>query len=243
MACRYRLVQDGVPAILPYITRQLLQPTVDEFLALVQERYMVLPWEVRERAHQVRGRVEPARCCCRWTAGSVCCPGRFGRLQHAGAVAIQPLGAALAGAAACSPGGMVRLQDAAVAELWRSWRPARLARPPGEALGVGWCHILVSCGPGQQMRRGYCPPAMARQEESSSSGAAAMRPALNVDAGVQLHGVMVQEPDQHVGCRSAKSSRQQTRALQQVLQQAVKMIWSPQGRLQVGPGHGTSNQQ
>eukprot|EP00891_Asterochloris_glomerata_P009762 jgi/Astpho2/9762/e_gw1.00149.36.1_t len=45
MACRYRLVQDGVPAILPYITKQLLQPTVDEFLALVQERYMVLPWE------------------------------------------------------------------------------------------------------------------------------------------------------------------------------------------------------
>ena len=66
MACRYRLVQDGVPAILPYITKQLLQPTVDEFLALVQERYMVLPWEVRERAHQVRGGWRaPARCCCR----------------------------------------------------------------------------------------------------------------------------------------------------------------------------------
>lgn len=71
MACRYRLVQDGVPAILPYITKQLLQPTVDEFLALVQERYMVLPWEVRERAHQVRGLAEPARRCCRWTAGLV----------------------------------------------------------------------------------------------------------------------------------------------------------------------------
>ena len=71
MACRYRLVQDGVPAILPYITRQLLQPTVDEFLALVQDRYMVLPWEVREKAHQVSGLVEPARRSCRWTAGSV----------------------------------------------------------------------------------------------------------------------------------------------------------------------------
>ena len=43
--------------------------------------------------------------------------------------------------------------------------------------------------------------------------------------------------DRYLDCRSAKSSRQQTRVLLQVLQQAVKINWVPQRRLQVSPGH------
>ena len=41
--CAYRIVQDGLPLLLPFITKQLLQPTADEFLALMKERSLAIP--------------------------------------------------------------------------------------------------------------------------------------------------------------------------------------------------------
>ena len=45
--CRYRLVQDGLPLLLPHITRQLLQPTLQEFLHLIEGRSVFVPEEAR----------------------------------------------------------------------------------------------------------------------------------------------------------------------------------------------------
>lgn len=45
--CRYRIVQDGLPLLLPYVTRQLLQPTVQELLHLIQDRSLYVPEEAR----------------------------------------------------------------------------------------------------------------------------------------------------------------------------------------------------
>ena len=45
--CRYRIVQDGLPLLLPYVTRQLLQPTVQEFLNLIEGRSLYVPEEAR----------------------------------------------------------------------------------------------------------------------------------------------------------------------------------------------------
>lgn len=64
--CRYRLHQDGLPLMLPYITRQLLRLTADEFLQLVTERSLVIPWDARDTpAHTsvgVRGCAAPVMC-------------------------------------------------------------------------------------------------------------------------------------------------------------------------------------
>ena len=46
-ACRYRLVQDGLPLLLPYVTKQVLQPTVQEFLNLIEGRSLYVPEEAR----------------------------------------------------------------------------------------------------------------------------------------------------------------------------------------------------
>lgn len=45
--CRYRIVQDGLPLLLPYVTQQLLQPTVQEFLHLIEGRSLYVPEEAR----------------------------------------------------------------------------------------------------------------------------------------------------------------------------------------------------
>ena len=45
--CRYRIVQDGLPLLLPYVTHQLLQPTVQEFLNLIEGRSLYVPEEAR----------------------------------------------------------------------------------------------------------------------------------------------------------------------------------------------------
>ena len=45
--CRYRIVQDGLPLLLPYVTRQLLQPTVQELLHLIEDRSLYVPEEAR----------------------------------------------------------------------------------------------------------------------------------------------------------------------------------------------------
>ena len=58
--CRYRIVQDGLPLLLPYVTRQLLQPTVQELLHLLEDRSLYVPEEARAvpsggPAHQQAG--------------------------------------------------------------------------------------------------------------------------------------------------------------------------------------------
>lgn len=45
--CRYRIVQDGLPLLLPYVTRQLLQPTVQELLHLIEDRSLYVPEDAR----------------------------------------------------------------------------------------------------------------------------------------------------------------------------------------------------
>lgn len=45
--CRYRLVQDGLPLLLPHVTKQLLQPTVTELLHLIEDRSLYVPEEAR----------------------------------------------------------------------------------------------------------------------------------------------------------------------------------------------------
>lgn len=45
--CRYRIVQDGLPLLLPHVTRQLLQPTVTELLHLIEDRSLYVPEEAR----------------------------------------------------------------------------------------------------------------------------------------------------------------------------------------------------
>lgn len=41
--CLYRFTQEGLPAILPHVTKQRFHPTVDEMLALLQHRSVGLP--------------------------------------------------------------------------------------------------------------------------------------------------------------------------------------------------------
>ena len=36
LACVYRLAQDGLPSLLPYVTRQVIRPTLSEMLAVLQ---------------------------------------------------------------------------------------------------------------------------------------------------------------------------------------------------------------
>lgn len=43
--CRYRIVQEGLPLLLPHVTRQLLQLTVAELLHLVEDRSVWVPEE------------------------------------------------------------------------------------------------------------------------------------------------------------------------------------------------------
>lgn len=41
--CAYRVAQEGVPVVLPYMTRQILLPSLEEFLALLTHRSLTLP--------------------------------------------------------------------------------------------------------------------------------------------------------------------------------------------------------
>eukprot|EP00884_Botryococcus_braunii_P007399 jgi/Botrbrau1/16660/Bobra.0068s0076.1 len=43
VSCSYRIAQEGLPLLLPHIHRQIVRPTVTEFLRLVQERSICLP--------------------------------------------------------------------------------------------------------------------------------------------------------------------------------------------------------
>ena len=45
--CPYRIAQEGLPVLLPYITRQIYKPTRDEFVHLLKERILSLPEECR----------------------------------------------------------------------------------------------------------------------------------------------------------------------------------------------------
>ena len=63
--CRYRIVQDGLPLLLPYVTKQLLQLTVQEFLHLIEGRSLYVPEQARAASAAVPngtsadGEVEP----------------------------------------------------------------------------------------------------------------------------------------------------------------------------------------
>lgn len=43
----YRISQDGLPVILPHITKQILRPTATEMLRILKERYVVVPYSQR----------------------------------------------------------------------------------------------------------------------------------------------------------------------------------------------------
>jgi hypothetical protein len=43
VSCAYRIAQEGLPLLLPHISRQMVRPTAAEFLRLIQERSVALP--------------------------------------------------------------------------------------------------------------------------------------------------------------------------------------------------------
>lgn len=45
LSCPYRLAQEGMACVLPYIQRQRFEPSVEEYLALLQDRVVGLPEE------------------------------------------------------------------------------------------------------------------------------------------------------------------------------------------------------
>lgn len=44
-SCEYRIAQEGVPVILPYMTKQILYPSLDEFISLLRDRSLPVPPE------------------------------------------------------------------------------------------------------------------------------------------------------------------------------------------------------
>jgi multisite-specific tRNA:(cytosine-C5)-methyltransferase len=44
-SCEYRIAQEGVPVILPYLTKQILYPSLDEFISLLRDRALPVPAE------------------------------------------------------------------------------------------------------------------------------------------------------------------------------------------------------
>jgi hypothetical protein len=55
LACCYRLAQEGLPSLLPYITRQRFRPSLEEFLTLVQDRSMSLPDDAKVHMTRTKG--------------------------------------------------------------------------------------------------------------------------------------------------------------------------------------------
>ncbi|KAL4422857.1 hypothetical protein ABPG75_009054 [Micractinium tetrahymenae] len=53
VACVYRLAQDGLPAALPFVTKQRFEPTVDELLLILQQRQVGLPQD--QWLHMTKG--------------------------------------------------------------------------------------------------------------------------------------------------------------------------------------------
>jgi hypothetical protein len=53
--CLYRFAQDGVPALLPHVTRQRFHPTLDELLDLLEQRLVGLPPSHRHVAPSKEG--------------------------------------------------------------------------------------------------------------------------------------------------------------------------------------------
>ena len=42
-ACQYRLAQEGLPFILPFLSRQRVQLSKEDFLTLLRERHLMMP--------------------------------------------------------------------------------------------------------------------------------------------------------------------------------------------------------
>lgn len=53
VACVYRLAQDGLPVALPFITKQRLEPTLDELLLILEQRQVGLPQD--QWLHMTKG--------------------------------------------------------------------------------------------------------------------------------------------------------------------------------------------
>ena len=53
--CPYRIAHEGLPAVLPFVSKQRLYPTVEEFVDLLSQRAMGLPSHLHQlsEAHQV----------------------------------------------------------------------------------------------------------------------------------------------------------------------------------------------
>lgn len=47
LTCFYRIAQEGMPYLMPYVTKQRFQPTVDELLHILKDRVVALPTEVK----------------------------------------------------------------------------------------------------------------------------------------------------------------------------------------------------
>ena len=44
-SCEYRIAQEGVPVLLPYLRKQILYPSLDEFISLLRDRALPVPKE------------------------------------------------------------------------------------------------------------------------------------------------------------------------------------------------------
>ncbi|KAL4448837.1 hypothetical protein ABPG77_007554 [Micractinium sp. CCAP 211/92] len=59
--CVYRLAQDGLPAVLPFVTKQRFEPTVDELLLILQQRQVGLPQD--QWLHMTKGQAAEGAAC------------------------------------------------------------------------------------------------------------------------------------------------------------------------------------
>ena len=53
--CPYRIAHEGLPAVLPFVSKQRLYPTLDEFVDLLSQRALGMPAHLHQlsEAHQV----------------------------------------------------------------------------------------------------------------------------------------------------------------------------------------------
>jgi hypothetical protein len=58
LTCFYRIAQEGMPYLMPYVTKQRFQPTVDELLHILRDRVVALPAEVK--MHITKNLSQPA---------------------------------------------------------------------------------------------------------------------------------------------------------------------------------------
>jgi hypothetical protein len=52
LTCRYRIAQEGLPLLLPHLTKQTFQPRVIELLALLHDRALGVPAEAKLNLHR-----------------------------------------------------------------------------------------------------------------------------------------------------------------------------------------------